>query len=63
MAIINQEKNVHLNNQEQQNNQGPYSFDENAGLDDPIFKEPSQNNEKAGSVRSGNKGEDSSFTP
>ena len=52
-----------FNNQEQQNNQGPYSFDENAGLDDPIFKEPSQNNEKAGSVRSGNKGEDSSFTP
>lgn len=50
-------------NQEVQNNQGPYSFDENAGLDDPIFKEPSQNNEKAGSVRSGNKGEDSSFTP
>ena len=52
-----------FNNQEQQNNPGPYSFDENAGLDDPIFKEPSQNNEKAGSVRSGNKGEDSSFTP
>lgn len=52
-----------FDNQEQQNNQGPYSFDENAGLDDPIFKEPSQSNEKAGSVRSGNKGEDSSFTP
>ena len=52
-----------FDNQEVQNNQGPYSFDENAGLDDPIFKEPSQNNEKAGSVRSGNKGEDSSFTP
>ena len=54
MAIINQEKNVHF--EEVQNNQGPYSFDENAGLDDPIFKSWNQNNEKAGLVRSGNKG-------
>lgn len=41
----------------------PYTFDDNAGMDDPIFKESQNSANNESSVQSGKKGEDSRFTP
>ena len=41
----------------------PYIFNDQTGADDPVFKEHMENAPERGQVRSGAKGEDSSFTP